>query len=906
MKRIFLTLFAMLLNTVSYAAPNAKDLIPYQQFTLDNGLRVIVHEDHKTPKVAVSVWYHVGSKDEPLGKSGFAHLFEHLMFNGSENLDGEFFPPLQEIGASETNGTTWLDRTNYYETVPTGGLKRALWLESDRMGHLLGAITQAKLDEQRSVVQNEKRNRDNRPYGKMDYMVMEGLFPRNHPYHHSTIGSMEDLNNASLGDVKNWFARYYGAANALVVLAGDVTLQQAKSLMSHYFGHIPAGEPVNHVLNWVPERSYNSDAVMLDNVTQRMISWNWAVPGRTTEQAEIFGLLAGILGQGKTSRLDQLLVHDKQLATNVSASYEPHELASIFNINVTLKDHADQQQVEQLVESILQDLFNKGPSKTELEKVKNTNFADMIRAFESISVKARVLAESALYTNDPGSFNRGVERMEKADKHELMRVAKQWLSKGHFKLTVQPFGNHSVSAMADDRAQMPEFEGTSQLSLPELQQATLTNGIKVLFSQRETVPAVELSMTFDAGTAADSAQKRGVARFTQGLMNEGSKRYDAMELGEQQALLGARLIMHTDNDRSYFNLSALQKNLAKSIDLWADVILNPAFKPEDLARDKALTLSQIQRQLNEPGNNAWNTLNYLLYGSEHPYGVDIANPQQTVESFTRQDILDFYHAWFRPEKATIFVVGNTQLSTIMPLLEKHFGRWDASAWPAKHKQLSSVQNQAANKLVLIDKPHAVQSVIRVGHLIDSPANPDNFKIEAMNVVLGGGFNSRLNMNLREDKAWSYGAGSFLTNTQGQQIFAVSTSVQTDKTAEALVEIKKEVSQIRAENPITEQELALVVKGQVLSLPGEFEMNFSMLRYLQETQRFNRSYDYISSLPGRFAELSPEILSAMASQTLRPDALTWVVVGDLSKIESKVRQLAIADVEVWDALGNKLR
>ena len=906
MKRIYLTLFVMLFSSVSYAAQGAKDLIPYQQFTLDNGLRVVVHEDRKTPKVAVSVWYHVGSKDEPFGKSGFAHLFEHLMFNGSENLEGEFFPPLQEIGASETNGTTWLDRTNYYETVPTGGLKRALWLESDRMGHLLGAITQEKLDEQRSVVQNEKRTSDNRPYGKMDYMVMEGLFPQNHPYHHSTIGSMEDLNNASLEDVKNWFTRYYGAANAIVVLAGDINLDEAKALMNHYFGHIPAGEPVNHILNWVPERKYNSNAVMRDNVPQRMISWNWAVPGRTTDEAEIFGLLAGILGQGKTSRLNQLLVHDKQLATSVSASYQPHELASIFNISVSLKDDADLQTVEQMVDSVLQDLVNKGPSKTELEKVKNTNFADMVRALESISVKARVLAESTLYTNVPGSFNRGVERMEKADKDDLMRVAKQWLTTGYFKLTVQPFGDHSVGEMADDRARMPEFEGNSQLTLPKLQQATLANGIKVLFSQRETVPAVELSMTFDAGTAADSPQKRGLARFTQGLMNEGSKRFDAMELAEQQALLGARLILHTDNDNSYFNLSALQKNLTKSVDLWADVILNPAFKPEDLARDKALTLSQIQRQLNEPGNNAWKTLNYLLYGSEHPYGVDIFHPQQTVESFTRQDILDFYHTWFRPENATIFVVGNTQLSTIIPLLEKHFGRWDASAWPAKRKQMGTVQSQAGNKLVLIDKPAAVQSVIRVGHLIAPSSNPSNFKIEAMNDVLGGGFNSRLNMNLREDKAWSYGAGSFLTNTQGQQIFAVSTSVQTDKTAEALLEIKKEILQIRSEKPITEQELALVVKGQVLSLPGRFEMNYSMLGYLQEMQRFGRPYDYVTSLPARFAELSPQALSAMASQTLRPDGLTWVVVGDLSQIESNIRKLGIADVEVWDAQGNKLR
>ncbi|HWU96458.1 MAG TPA: pitrilysin family protein, partial [Sphingomonas sp.] len=316
---------------------SAQELVPYQQFTLPNGLRVVVHEDHKTPKVAVAVWYHVGSMNEPDGKSGFAHLFEHLMFNGSEHHDKEYMPPLQEIGVSGVNGATSLDQTYYYEIVPTGGLERVLWLESDRMGYLAGAISQAKLDEQRKVVQNEKRTRENTPYALMDQREAAALFPVGHPYHHPTIGSMEDLNAASLDDVKGWFAQYYGATNAVVTLSGDVTLEQARTLVTKYFGSVPAGQPVSRTTSWVPTLERDKGEVMQDAVPQTAIAWNWAVPGRGTPEASALQLAAQALGRGKTSRLYQVLVQEKQLATYASAQYAGYAIAGIFSVDLRLK-----------------------------------------------------------------------------------------------------------------------------------------------------------------------------------------------------------------------------------------------------------------------------------------------------------------------------------------------------------------------------------------------------------------------------------------------------------------------------------------------------------------------------------------------------------------------------------------
>ncbi|VAV94705.1 Zinc protease, partial [hydrothermal vent metagenome] len=428
--------------------------LPYDKFQLDNGLTVVVHEDRKAPLVAVSIWYHVGSKDEPEGKTGFAHLFEHLMFNGSENYDGEWFEPLEEIGATDLNGTTWFDRTNYFQTVPTPGLERVLWMESDRMGHLLGVVTKEKLDNQRGVVQNEKRQGDNQPYGRAEYSVLAGLLPAGHPYTHSTIGSMEDLDAASLDDVKNWFKEYYGAANTVLVIAGDIDVETARPLVEKYFGDIEAGPPLTQTKANAPQLAVNKQEVMYDRVPQPRLDRNWVAPGRTTREAVLMDLAAEVLGGGKTSRLYRKLVDELQLATAASANNQTQELLSFFSTTVDANKDADLARVEREMESVLSTFLKKGPTTAELKRAKTGIKAGIIRGLEKVGGfggKAVTLAQGELYAGDPGFIETQLDWLDAATPADVLRAARSVMNAGYYQLNILPFPEYSTVASDLDR-----------------------------------------------------------------------------------------------------------------------------------------------------------------------------------------------------------------------------------------------------------------------------------------------------------------------------------------------------------------------------------------------------------------------------------------------------------------------
>ncbi|MDT8759185.1 insulinase family protein [Sphingomonas psychrotolerans] len=905
MKPSKLLLAAATIAIVAALPARAQELVPYKQFTLPNGLRVVVHEDHKTPKVAVAVWYHVGSMNEPDGRSGFAHLFEHLMFNGSEHHDKEYMPPLQEIGVSGVNGATSLDQTYYYEIVPTGGLERVLWLESDRMGYLAGAISQAKLDEQRKVVQNEKRTRENTPYALMDQRVAAALFPAGHPYHHPTIGSMEDLNAASLDDVKGWFAQYYGATNAVVSLSGDVTLDQARALMEKYFGSVPVGSPVSRTTAWVPALDRDKSETMQDDVPQQAITWNWAVPGNRAPEAQALQLAAQALGRGKSSRLYQVLVQEKQLATDASAQYAGYAIAGVFSVDLRLKPGADPAAAETAVRQVLGEFLAKGPAPDELARVKASGSADNVRAMESIYVKAMALASGAMFADNPGQYAVDDRRFQALTAAEVRSTANAWLSKPSYKLTVLPFGSHKATVDGADRTSLPPLGPSPALKLPEVRETRLSNGIRVVLAERPGTPTVDMAMVFDAGQAAEQHMKHGVGGFTLGLMDEGTTTRTGQQFAERQALLGARIYSYSDVDTTDFMLSAMRKSLPETVALWADYIRNPGFHAADLERDRQQHLSGLSQSLVDSDQIAQRTFTHLLYGVDHAYGVPLAGRADTIRSITREDLVAFHDRWIRPDNAVIYAAGSIDLATLTTALEKAFGDWKTPAMARGSKTIGGVADATAPRVVLIDKPGAIQSVIRVGQILPNGSDPRYFEIGAMNDVLGGNFTARLNMNLREDKGWTYGASSGIAEARGPQAFAVATSVQTDKTAEAIGEISKELRGIRGTRPVTQAELDLLSKGEVLSLPGRFETNNAMVGYLQYVNRFERPYSWITTLPGAYAALKPDTITGSA-QLLHPEAMTWVVVGDLSRIEAKVRALKLGIVEVWDAEGRKLR
>ena len=895
---------AVAISSVALSSAIANDdiNIDYEKFTTDNGLTVIVHEDRKAPVVAVAVWYKVGSKDEPQGKSGFAHLFEHLMFNGSENYDDEWFGPLQEAGATGLNGTTSFDRTNYFQTVPTPALDRILWMESDRMGHLLGAVTQEKLDEQRGVVQNEKRQGEDQPYGRVFTHIIKALFPDEHPYHHPVIGSMEDLNSASLDDVKAWFNQYYGPNNAILVLSGDINADEAKPLVNKYFGDIEPGPALSKWEAWVPNRTVNTREVIQDKVPQSRIYRLWVSPQNTSPTATDLFIAASVLGDGKNSRLYKELVYDKQLATNASVFNYELQMASIFGVTVDVKDGVDVAQVEKEMDKVIANFLRKGPSKDEVKLVSTKSRASIIRGLEEVGGfggKADTLASGEYIAGDPNYFKTELAELDSATPKAVKAAANEWLKEGWHQITVVPFIEHAATAEGVDRSTgLPSIDTETQLSFPDVEQTTLSNGINVVFAQRATVPLVNVALQFDAGYAADAGGKLGLASFTTRMLDEGAGDYDALELAAELEKLGTNLGSGSNLDTTTVSMSMLKENMKPSLSILGDILKEPTFDNEEIERQRALLLNSIAQQKTRPISIALTLLPPLIYGDDHAYGIPFTGTgtAEDVKAISRSDLVNFKNTWLRPDNATIFVVGDTSMEEIKPMLEKEFGKWKVSGSKGS-KQIATASLPEKGQAIIIDRPGSQQSLILAAHLAPSTGAENNIAIDAMNTTLGGAFTARVNMNLREDKGWSYGAYTFLQDARGQRPFMVYAPVQTDKTGPSLQELKKELNAYLGEKPPVEFELERARLDSVRSLPGQFETAVSVMNSLLSSNRFNRAYDYPESLVEKYNSLSVADLSEAAKEVIKTDKLTWVIIGDASKIKAEVEAAGIGEVTV---------
>ncbi|WEN15852.1 pitrilysin family protein [Rhodanobacter sp. AS-Z3] len=920
---------------VAPAASAATQQIPelaYSRFTLPNGLTVVVHEDHKAPVVAVSVWYHVGSSYEPKGKTGFAHLFEHLMFQGSENHKDEYFKPFELAGATDQNGTTWLDRTNYFETVPTTALDMALWMESDRMGHLLGAIGMPQLNEQRGVVQNEKRQGENQPYGRAGELIQAEAFPANHPYHHDTIGSMDDLNAASLGDVKQWFRDYYGAANTVVVLSGDITPAVAKEKMQKYFGDIAAGPQVPRPQPWVAARDKSTRGTMTDNVAQTRIYREWNVPGRGSSDESQLELAAAVLGGSKTSRLYQRLVYQDKLADDVSVDVDQHVLASMFELQVDVKKGVEPAKVEAAIADEWQKFLKDGPTADELARVKTETRASFVRGLEKVNTQASILAQGQLYHGDPGQYLKAFNELMAATPASVKTVANQWIAKGDFTLTVVPGkvdatdmaklsgraaapgapkpvlsakGDYKAVASDLDRSKgVPEVSSFPDLSFPKLERGKLDNGIEVILAERHTVPAVQLQLLFDAGYAADQGRKLGTSSFTMSMLDEGSKNLDSVEIAKRKQRLGAIIASGCGLDYCNASLNALDDQLKPSLDLFADIVRNPAFRDTDVSRLRGQWLAGIAQEKSQPIGIALRTLPPLLYGNGHAYAIPFtgSGTEASIKSLTADDMRGFINDYVRPDNVKILVAGDTTLDKIIPQLNAAFGDWKAPASKVPVKNIGKVDPPQDVRVFLVDRPGAQQTLILAGSLAPSTEAPDNLQIQTMNGAFGGTFTSRLNMNLREDKHWAYGAFSFLQNAVGQRPFMLYAPVQTDKTGPSISEMLKEAKGVIGDKPLTAAEISKVKVGDVRSMPGQYQTTSAVMGAMQGIVQYNRPDDYVQTMKARIEGQSDASVEAAAKQVIHPDQLTWVIVGDLAKIESPIRALKLGKVQVMDADG----
>jgi len=878
-------------------------LIPYERFTLPNGLRVVVHTDRKAPVVAVGVWYHVGSKDERPGRTGFAHLFEHLMFQGTENFKGEWFEPFEKVGATNQNGTTWLDRTNYYQTVPTPALDMALWMESDRMGHFIDSVDQAKLDEQRDVVKNEKRQGENRPYGRVWEQLQKGLFPPGHPYSWTTIGSMEDLEAATLEDVRTWFATWYGPNNAVLVLAGDIDTATARPLVEKYFGDIPAGPNLARDLHKVPDRQANTRSRIEDRVPQPLLSRAWAVPGIDTRDSALLDLAAQVLGGGKTSRLYKELVYDRQIATSASTGLMPFELASLFSLSIMPKPGQDPAEAEAVAEQVIARFLETGPTREELDRVKTIYRASLVKGIEEVGGKMEMLAEGELYHGNPGQFATWMRWVEEATVEEVTAVARDWLRRGWHQVDVVPVPVHVASGGGADRSGLPAVAGSPDLTFPAIETATLSNGIPVSFARRDAVPSVTVSLMFDAGYAADPRDRAGLSSLTMALLDEGTASRDALGLAAEIEGLGASLWAGSALDMSDAGISSLRETLTPALAVLADVVRNPAFPAEEIERIRSRWLTGIQQEKANPRSLARRLLPPALYGPDHPYGKPLtgSGTEASIQALTREDLLAFHRTWIRPDTVRIFAVGDITLPELVAELETAFGGWAAPDTPRGTKTLATVAPRGG-RVAIVNRPGAEQSVILAGRLGPANAPENEIPLFAANDIYGGMFTSRINMNLREEKGWSYGVGSFLMGALGQQPWIISAPVQSDRTGEALAELKREAVEFTGSRAATVEEITKVVESNTRSLPGQFETAWSVLSQMHSDALYGRPADYITGLKARYEALRPEDIAAAAKDLIRTDDLLWVIIGDRARIEAQVRGAGLGPVEIWDEDG----
>ncbi|HEY7810057.1 MAG TPA: pitrilysin family protein [Allosphingosinicella sp.] len=888
--------------------------IPYESFTLDNGLMVLVHEDRKAPVVAVSVWYNVGSKDEPKGKTGFAHLFEHIMFNGSENSPGDFFEPLQQIGATDYNGTTNFDRTNYFQTVPTAAVERALFLESDRMGHLLGAVTQEKLTNQIGVVQNEKRQGDNRPGGLVFYKLLEEIFPEGHPYRHSVIGSMADLDSASLEDIKTWFRDKYGPNNSVLVLAGDISAAQARPLVQKYFGDIKRG-PVNRPAEAsVPTLSAPKTVVMKDRVAATSVSRYWPVPGMLDEQMVALDVAASVLGGLSSSRLDNALVRDEKIAVGVSAGMTTLQRVSLFSVSATVKPGVDPALVERRLDEIVAKFIAEGPSEAELQRAATQEISGRIKGLEQVGGfggKAVALAEGQIYANDPLYYKKTLAAYARTTPGEVRSVMQKWLSRPALALTLEPGEREAYSeakapakvataakaptATPDPKTfkrQMPPVDNLTGLDFPDVEHATLSNGVKVHYAQRTAVPTTRIALSFDAGQAADPITARGTQNLMLGLIDEGTTTRNSVQIAEEQERLGANISAAASIDRTTVSLSALTPNLAPSLDLLADVVRNPAFAPAEVERVKVQTLTSIAQEMKEPNSMAQRLLPTLLYGPQHPYATLGSGDPAVVAKLGREDLVAFKESWLRPDNLEIFAVADIPLAELLPMLEARFGTWQAPAAPKGVKSFAAAIPAAKPRVVLIDRPGSPQSVIYGGVVTPYKGTEDLIDLTSANEILGGNFLSRINMDLRETKGWSYGVRGSVQRSVEAVPYIISAPVQADRTGDSLAALMSNINEFVASKGVTQEELARTISNNVRSLPGSFETSAAVLNAMQTNALYRRPDNYYETLAGIYEAQTSAKLDAAARRAINPKNFVWVVVGEAAKVQPQLAKLGI--------------
>ena len=915
--KFLIALFVLVSFMTTLVPAQKNDKLPklkYKEFRLKNGLRVIMHVDKSTPIVAVNLWYHVGSKNEVVGRTGFAHLFEHMMFQGSKNYNDDFFKPLQEAGAS-LNGSTNADRTNYYEVVPSNFLEMALFMEADRMGGLLDAMTQEKLDNQRDVVKNERRQRyDNQPYGTAGEKIASLIYPADHPYNWTTIGSLTDLSNASMDDVKAFFRQYYVPNNTSLVIAGDFDTDQAKKWVEKYFGTIPTGSEITRPAPPMPKIDGEMRKSYEDSIQFPRLYMVWHTVAANHADEAALDLLQFVLSSGRGSRLQSNLVYGKQLSQDAGASHFSREIAGQFQVTSTARPGKSLDEIEKEINAEIERLKKEPPTADELNRALNVIEAGTVFGMQTVGGKADQMNSYATFQGNPDRFQADLDRYRKVTAADVQRVANTYLNGNRLVMSFVPRKEKAVAQQnspantptstsgkkeaekKDYSANLPKPGANPSFSLPSIDKRKLSNGLNVWIVKESELPIVSMNMVFNSGGTADPQDRAGLASFTSSLINSGTKTRSAVDIANQLQSLGASVGAGSGWDSANVSMQSLTKNLDKALEIYADVIMNPTFPDTEFKTLQGRSLNALKQR--KDNANAISSVVYptLLYGKNHPYGKPLGGDENSIKALSRNELEKFYATYYRPNNATLIVVGDADAKTLLPKLETAFAGWKAGDVPA----VATPENVTFEKagIYVVDKPGAAQSVLSIGQIGVSRDNPDYFPLMVMNSILGGQFSARVNMNLREDKGYTYGARTAWGFRRGAGPFEASADVQTAVTKESVQEFLKELSGIRGAVPVTAAELEYNKQSIIRRYPQAFETVGQISGQLSNLVVYGLPDSYFNDYIAKVNAVTLDDVNRVANKYLTPDKMAILVVGDRKSIEPKLRE-----IETW---GNSIR
>ena len=921
-----LSCFSLLLLLAGPVAAAEVPEVRYDKTTLPNGLEVILVEDHRLPIVAVNIWYHVGPANEAPGLTGFAHLFEHMMFAGTRHLPRGLADRLLEgAGATDSNGSTDYDRTNYYDTVPANQLELALWVHADRMGYLLDVLDQAALSNQQDVVRNERRQSvENRPYGVVEEALNHALFPKTHPYYAAVIGSHADIQNAKLADVRDFFKRYYGPNNASIVIAGDIDKVKTRALVAKYFGSFKKSPPVVHPKVATPAIARERRITVPDRVELPRLYMAWLTPPAFQPGDAELAVTAQILAGGKSSRLYKTLVYERQIAQEAAAAQNSNALTSTFIVDATARPGHEPSELETAIDAELKALRDTGPSEQEVERARNTIETAMLTSIEKLGGTglANQINQYNQYTGDPGYLPKDIERLRRVTAADVRRVAQAYLQPNARVIVAGVPGKPDLGPDVPappppqvsktgktDRAaginrdeawrRTPPKPGPApRFTLPQGDAFKLPNGLTVIVHPNPALPLVAAELVVKSGSDANPSDQPGLAGFTAQMLDEGTATRSAPRIADEIAQLGAFLGSGSTADASTVSLLALRSTFPQALDVLADVVLHPAFPTAEVERQRASRIGELTQQRDDPALVAVVAAAGALYGPDHPYGYGQLGTEQAIRATTRDDLVRFWRRHYLPGNAALVVSGDITADELRTLATARFGGWERA-----DAAVTSVGDPAGTKarLVVVDKPGTPQTALRVTTIAAARRTPDYPAMQVMNAALGGLFSSRINLNLREDKGYSYGVFSAFRYDRTPGPFTIAGSVRTDVTGASISEIFREVNGMR-DKPLPAAELAGARDSQVYSLPGQFETNSGIGASLAETFVFDLPADYWRTLPDRFRAVTAAQVQAAAQKYLKPDQLKVIAVGDRAAILPQLQKLGLGQPEVRDVDG----